>query len=270
MTYLEAILLGLVQGGTEFLPVSSSGHLVLVPWLLNITEPGLAYSAILHWGTVLAVLVYFRTDLLRILLAGLASLRTRSLEDAYARLGWWILLGTIPAVVLGLLFDEQFEALFGNPRAVSIFLFVTAGLLVVSERLSSKQRRADQLTWLEAVVLGLAQALAITPGISRSGATIAAGLGVGLEREEATRFSFLLGVPAVLGAGLLSFLDLLEAGVGAGQWPVLLAGFAAAALSGYAAIRWLLAYVRSHSLSVFAWYCVLMGGSMLLVSVFRG
>jgi len=270
MTMFEAVFLGLVQGATEFLPVSSSGHLVLVPWMLGIDEPGLTYSAILHWGTVLAVLVYFRADLVRIVVAGLKSIRTRSLDDPDARIGWWIVIGTIPAVVFGVFLKDGFERLFGNPRAVSLFLFFTAALLWTSERKAAQTRNAEDLPWFTALLIGLMQALAITPGISRSGATIAAGLEAGLKREEATRYSFLLGVPAVLGAGLLSLIDLLAAGIAAAQWPVLLAGFAAAAMSGYIAIRWLLEYVRKHSLKVFSVYCVLLGVGALLVSVLRG
>jgi len=270
MTLLESLFLGFVQGATEFLPVSSSGHLVLLPWLLKIPEAGLAFSALLHWGTVLAVLLYFWRDILRLLRAGLVSLGTRSLEDPDARVAWWIVIGTIPAVVLGMLFDDLFEELFGNPRPVALFLLVTATLLWVSERISAKTRSTEDLTWKEALLIGLAQALAITPGISRSGATIAAALVLGVRREDATRYSFLLGIPAILGAGLLSLLDLIGAGLSAGQWLVMLAGFLAAAATGYAAIRWLLNYVRSRSLTVFAIYCALMSVVMLLVSVLRG
>ena len=270
MNVLEAVFLGIVQGATEFLPVSSSGHLVLLPWLLNIAEPGLAFSAILHWGTVFAVLVFFREDLMRILAAGWKSLGTRSLEDADARLGWWIVIGTIPAVVLGLLFKDVFEQLFGRPRTVALFLIATAGLLFVSERISEKLRSTADLNWRDAILIGLAQALAITPGISRSGATIAAGLVLGLRREDATRYSFLLGIPAILGAGLLSLLDLFSAGMLSQQWPGMLGGFLAAAFTGYMAIRWLLSYVRNHSLNIFAFYCVLAGCSMFVVSLLRG
>lgn len=270
MTLLQAILLGILQGATEFIPVSSSGHLVLLPWLLVWPEPGLAFDAIVHWGTVLAVLVVFWRDLYRLLLAGLKSLRTRSLADPDSRVAWWIVVGTIPAAAIGYLFQDFFERLFSTPLAAAVFLLVTGFILSVSERLGSRTREAEEMSWFDALLVGLAQAAAILPGISRSGATIAAGLLLGVKRAAAARFSFLLVVPAVLGAGILSLVDLVGAGSLTGEWPLLVGGFLAAAVSGYLCIRFLLSYLRQGQLYVFAIYVWLFGAASLVVALVRG
>jgi undecaprenyl-diphosphatase len=270
MTVLEALVLGIVQGVTEFLPISSSGHLVLVPWLFGWSEPGLAYSAFLHWGTLLAVLAFFRHDLYRILLAWLTSLRDRSFEDPEGRIAWWIIIATIPAGVIGLVFQDFFETLFSSPRIVACFLLFTALILTISERLGGQKKSADEMQWYDALMVGLAQAAAITPGISRSGATIGAGLLRGITRASATRFSLLLMVPAIFGAGILSSLDLAKEGLLGYEWLVLMIGFISAAISGYFAIRWMVSYLTRHPLKVFAIYCAIVGVSGLLLSVFRG
>jgi len=269
MTLLQAILLGILQGATEFIPVSSSGHLVLLPWLLDWPEPGLAFDAIVHWGTVLAVLAIFWRDLYRLLVAGLKSLRTRSLAGPDARVAWWIVIGTIPAVIIGYLFQDFFEVLFGTPVAAAGFLLVTGVVLSLSERLGARVREAEEMSWLDALLVGLAQAAAIAPGISRSGATIAAGLFLGVKRASAARYSFLLSVPAILGAGVLSLLDLASEGGLAGDWPLLAASSLAAAVSGYLCIHFLLSYLRRGRLYVFAVYVWLFGAASLVVALVR-
>ena len=270
MTVLEALVLGIVQGATEFLPVSSSGHLVLVPWLFGWSEPGLVYSAFLHWGTLLAVLVFFRHDLYRILLAWLTSLRDRSFEDPEGRIAWWIIIATIPAGVIGIIFKDFFETLFSSPRIVACFLLFTALILTISERLGGQRKSADEMQWYDALMVGLAQAAAITPGISRSGATIGAGLLRGVTRTSATRFSLLLMVPSIFGAGILSSLDLAKVVLLSNGWLVLMVGFTSAAISGYLAIRWMVTYLTRNPLTVFAIYCAIVGVGGLLLSVFRG
>jgi len=283
MTLLEALVLGIVQGATEFLPISSSGHLVLVPWLLGWSKPGLAFSALLHWGTVLAVLVVFHRDLYQLLVAGLTSLRTRSLlvagltslrtrslEDPQARVAWWIVLGTIPAAIIGYLFQDFFEALFSKPIIVAIFLLITSIVLWTSERVGAQNRTTEGMSWLDALLVGLAQAAAIAPGISRSGVTISAGLLLGVKRASAARFSFLLMVPATLGAGILSLIELASEGVLVSDLPLLAIGFLAAAITGYLAIRWLLVYLTRRPLTIFALYCASVGLGGLLLSVLRG
>ncbi len=271
MSILEAIILGILQGATEFLPISSSGHLVLVPYLFTLAEPGLTLISIVHEGTLLAVLVYFRQDLWKIARGVLDGLRRRQpLATAESRLGWFIILGSVPAGAVGLLFADFFEEAFGAPAVAAGFLLVTAVLLVTGERLLSGKKDLAQLTWLDALVIGFFQMLALFPGISRSGSTITAGLMRGFDRATAARFSFLLGIPAILGAGLLSMVDLVQAGNLGSQWPALLAGFVAAALSGYACIHFLLTWLKQRSLYIFVGYVVLFSAASFLVIALRG
>jgi undecaprenyl-diphosphatase len=219
--------------------------------------------------------VIFWRDYIQLLRAWGLSIGRRSLAEPEARLAWFILVGTIPAVVVGLLFKDFVEALFGTPLAVGFFLLVTAGLLAGSEWLARRlrtPRTLEQMNWADAILIGVAQALALAPGISRSGSTMAAGLAMGLRREAAVRFSFLLGAPAFLGAGLLQLGDALAADPAevVARLPVLILGFAASALVGYLAIRWLLRYVRNHTLYIFAVYCVALGALVVALSLLRG
>ncbi|MCS7221944.1 MAG: undecaprenyl-diphosphatase UppP [Anaerolineae bacterium] len=270
MSPFQALILGILQGATEFLPISSSAHLVLVPWLLQWDPPGLLFDTMVHWGTLVAIVIFFWKDFLRLTAAVIRSLFQRSLVDPDARLGWGVIVGTIPATVLGYLFEGQFEALFLNFRAVSGFLFITALLLFLSERWGHQQRELRRMNLMDALWIGLAQALAITPGISRSGATIAAGLSRGLQREAAARFSFLLAGPAILGAGLLQVAQVVIGGeVNPDVWPVVI-GFLASAITGYLCIRFLLRYLQRRRLYAFAVYCALVGLSGLVLSFLRG
>jgi undecaprenyl-diphosphatase len=266
MRPLHALLLGLLQGATEFIPISSSGHLVLVPWLLGWPEAGLAFDTIVHWGTLLAVVVTFWRDLVLLTWAWLRGWRTRSWPDPEGRVAWLLLLGTLPAVALGLLLEEWFEALFTTPSAVSAFLIATGVLLMVSERLGRRESGEEQLRWWDALLVGLGQAAAIAPGISRSGATMATGLLRGLRREAAARFSFLLAIPVILGAGLLQLAKLAISGEANGEWLPLALGFVTAAASGYVCIRFLLGYLRRRSLYPFGLYCCAAGLVTLSVS----
>ncbi len=258
MTFIQALLLGILQGATEFLPVSSSGHLVIVPHLLGWPDPGLALDTLLHLGTLAAVLLYFRRDLWRLALAVWDSLRRRAMATPEARLAWLLVLATIPGAVLGFLFEDQLEQLFGMPRAAAAFLLVTAAVLALSELLSRRSRTLEVLTFRDALLIGLAQTMAIIPGLSRSGSTIAAGSLLGYQREDATRFSFLLAIPIVLGGGLYQLLKLTTGGVAGLGWNALV-GMLAAALTGYAAIAALLSLVRRHALWPFVAYLVLFG-----------
>ncbi len=260
MDLLQALALGIVQGLTEFIPVSSSGHLVVLPWLLGWPEPSVAFDATLHLGTLLALLVYLWSDIWSILGAWLAGWRHRNWSAPAGRLGWLIILATIPAVVAGVVLEEQFTVLFGSPGFVGAALVLTGCILVLSERFGSRLWGLEKLGAGSAVVIGVAQAVAITPGISRSGATIATGLAFGLSRTAAARFSFLLGMPIIAGAGLSQLVSLLRHGGGAGVGAATLAvGFLAAAVSGYLCISFLLAYLRRGSLYIFAAYCGLAG-----------
>jgi undecaprenyl-diphosphatase len=257
----RAVLLGALQGATEFLPVSSSGHLVLVPGLIGWESPSLAFDVAVHWATALAVLVYFRRDWLDMAASALRAARAGRLEgEPGARLGLLLLGATIPAGVVGVGLRDALEPLFGNPRLAALMLPVT-GLILLGAEFIERRRGAhggepsEGVDVPRALVIGAAQAVAIVPGISRSGMTIAAGMGAGLRREEAARFSFLLGTPAILGAALLE-LRSLQAGAGL---QLVAAGMLSAFLVGYGSIGWLLAYLRRRSLAPFAVYVIALG-----------
>lgn len=271
MDYLHAITLGLIQGATEFLPISSSGHLVLVPWALNWPNPGLAFDTMAHWGTLLAVIVYFFRDIVEIARDWLARVFRKGDATDNSRLAWLLIAGTVPGMLIGVVGEDFIEQLFASPAWVASFLLITAAILTVSERLGKRERGTEQLLLWEALLIGAAQGLAIAPGISRSGATIAMGLLLGLRRPAAARFSFLLSVPIVLGAGALQLFHLTtdSAGVSALTPIPILLGFLAAAISGYVCIRFLLSYLQRGRLYPFAAYCTLAGLAGLILVALR-
>jgi len=270
MNIFQAIVLGIMQGATEFVPISSSAHLVLVPWLLDWPEPGLVFDTIVHWGTLVAVLAVFWHDLVALARAWARSLVDRQLNPTEAKLAWLIIVGTLPGAPIGFFCEDFFESLFSSPGWVAALLLVTGAILTVSERLGKRQRSMGDLSWFDSVLIGLAQGLAIAPGISRSGATMAMGLLRGVQREAAARYSFLLATPIVFGAGLLQLVKLLQAGVVRAQLPPLIIGFLAAAISGYLCIEFLLAYLQRGRLYVFALYCWLAGFVSLIIFLMRG
>ena len=256
MTTLQAFILGLVQGLTEFLPVSSSGHLVLVPWWLGWDNPSLAFDTLLHWGTLLAVVIFFWRDWWEMLMALVHKVQGKPTEGK-DHLLFAILIGTIPAALLGFLFQDFFESLFGQPAAVAVFMIITGLLLVFAERWTKTHqqgRSMEKLSYWDALLVGVGQALAIAPGISRSGSTIAAGLMRGLDRPTAAKFSFLLGTPIIFGAGLLKLKDLVDMGTGDMGMTPLIVGFLTAFIAGILAIRYLLKYLQHHTLYIFAYY----------------
>ena len=259
MNPLRALVLGALQGATEFLPISSSGHLVLVPWLLGWDKPGLVFDTTVHLGTLVAVVAYFYRDLWALFVAWLRSLQQRDFSDDVARLAWLILVGTLPAALLGYLLQDFFEDLFGQPLWVALLLTATGLLLALAERLGERGRTLRSLNWRDALAVGLAQACAIAPGISRSGATISGGLVRGLNRPEAARLSFLLSAPIILGTGIFKLTDTVSVGVPAGQWATLPLGFVTSAVTGYLFIRFLMRYLQEHSLRPFAIYCACVG-----------
>ncbi len=273
MDLIEAIVLGILQGATEFLPVSSSGHLVLVPWYLGWDEPPLTFDVVVHLGTLTAVLVYFWRDWLTLIRAGWTALKTRSLhrnpdQDLDARLLVLLMVGTLPAALAGLLLESVFDQL-SEPPVVAALLLVTAGLLVFSERRLTANRSLGDLTLRDALTIGASQAFAILPGISRSGSTIAAGIARGLPRASAARYSFLLGTPIILGAGGKQMLNLLLGvePLGDGMALALVAGFASAAIVGYACIWFLMRLLQRRRLYGFAIYCAVFGTLSLLVAL---
>ncbi len=271
MSLFHALILGIVQGATEYIPVSSSAHLVLVPWLLGWPDSPFTFEVLVQWGTLVGVFIYFWRDLWDIVCDVVVGLvRRRPLETAPARMGWYIVLGTIPAVAFGFFLKDVFEAAFGAPVFVASLLLGTAAILTAAERFGRRERTTRDLGWLDALIVGIWQVTALFPGISRSGATIGGAMLRGFDRPAAARFSFLLSVPALLGGGLLAIADLLEAGTLAADLPALIIGFVAAAASGYLCIRWLLGYLQRRSLAVFAVYCALFGLFNLAVALARG
>ena len=252
---LQLLVLGLVQGLTEFLPVSSSGHLVAVPFLLGWELPTVAFDVAVHLGTALAVIVYFRRDLAAMLRGVLRRARGSGdqADRRAARLALLLAAASVPAGVAGIAFGGFFEGLFDDPQIAAVFLAVSGLILLAAEWLRSRRAEArplEEISVGDALTMGLAQAFAITPGLSRSGTTIAAGLGRGLSREASARFSFLLGLPAFLGAALIELPDL-EAGTALGG---VMAASLVAALVGFAAIAFLIRYLRTQSLRPFATY----------------
>lgn len=260
MGLFEALVLGIVQGLTEFLPISSSGHLVIVPALLDWPQPSLIFDATVHLATLVAVVAVFQSDIRSMIVAWWRGLLHRKpLETVEARLAWWVVLGTIPGVLVGILFQQTLEDLFSSPRAAASFLLVTALIMVVAELFGGRRREMRSLKWYESLLIGVGQAAAIAPGISRSGATISTGMYLGLNREAAARFSFILAIPIIAGAWLVQFIDFFRQGAATAEVSLLVVGFAAALVSGYLAIRFLLAFLRQRPLYVFAAYCVVAG-----------
>jgi undecaprenyl-diphosphatase len=268
---LEAIVLGIVQGLTEFLPISSTGHLRIVPAFLGWEDPGAAFTAVTQLGTMTAVLLYFREDLVRIAHSWLRSLRDPALRsELNARLGWYILLGTIPIGIFGLAFKDQIENGARDLYLIGTALIVLGLVLLLAERVGTRDRHIEQIDARDGFAVGFAQALALIPGVSRSGATITAGLFRGLDRPAAARFSFLLSIPAVVLSGLLELGSILsgEEGQHTSLFNLALATLLAFVV-GYASIAFLLRYLEHHSTVVFVIYRVALG-SLVLVLVSSG
>ncbi|MBI3914814.1 MAG: undecaprenyl-diphosphatase UppP [Chloroflexi bacterium] len=283
MTLLQAILLGIVQGLTEFIPVSSSAHLIFVPWLFQWNDPALnslAFDVALHLGTLIAVLAFFARDWVRLIRAGVASIVERKVGvDMDRRLVWYLAIGSIPGGIVGVLAESKVEELFHPPSAsaiiwIAIALATLGFVLFFADRLASHLRDLNQLTLRDAILIGLAQALAIFPGVSRSGSTITAGLALGLQRDAAARFSFLLSTPIIAGAGAKSLLTLLNqfrAGAfGSSELVLFVAGFLAAAVSGYICIRLLLRYLQNHPTNLFVYYRWAMAVVLIVIALGRG
>jgi undecaprenyl-diphosphatase len=265
VSVLEAIVLGITQGLTEFLPISSTAHLRIVPAFAGWEDPGAAFTAVTQLGTMAAVLLYFRADLARIARAWARSLRDREARhELDARLGWYIVLGTIPIGIFGILFKDQIENGARDLYLIGIALILLGLLLLVAERVARHDRPLERITTRDGVVIGLAQALALVPGVSRSGATLTAGLFLGLDRPSAARFSFLLSVPAVVLSGALEFASILD---GSNGEDVGLGALAVATLLafvvGYASIAFLLRFLAHHSTIVFVAYRVALGALVL-------
>lgn len=253
---IEAIFLGIVQGLTEFLPVSSSGHLLLGQYFLGLDQErfGLSFDVAMHLGTLLAVVSFFWRDLVRMALAFLRSLRHRDLSQPDQRLAYLVLASTVPAALLGYFLEDFFETVVRSPWVVVFNLVLVGILFIVGEVIGRRTRQASKLSFGEAIGIGVAQAAALVPGVSRSGATMTLGLFLGLKREEAARFSFLMSVPIIAGAGLLQLGEVISEGMSASDILLFGVGFVTSAVVGYWAIRFFLSYVVDHSLRAFAYY----------------
>lgn len=260
MTIWQAFILGIIQGITEFLPISSSGHLVITPFLLNWLIPEefiFPFNVLIQLGTLVAVIIYFWKYLFEIIIAVVKGIISKDpFGTKEAKLGWMVVLSTIPAVIGGLFLEDQVEAAFQSVQFTAFFLLFTALLLWVSEKFSTRIKNMEEITTLDAIIIGLFQVLAIFPGVSRSGSTIAGGVLRKLKREEAAKYSFLMSIPVMLGAGVMSINDLLSVSDLASFLPVLLIGFVTAGIVGYLSIHWLLQFLNKNKLSYFSIYCV--------------
>jgi len=257
MSILQAIVLGIVQGVTEFAPVSSSGHLILVPWALGwtiVNDPALnkSFDVALHMGTFIGAVIYFRRDLWHYIRAWVGSIQERRIATTDQRLAWAIVIGTIPGVLVGAAFESTIEDKLGQPVLIAVMLAVVGVVLYVVDRVARQDRGVDSIRPRTGLFVGIAQALALQPGVSRSGITITAGRAIGLDRETAARFSFLLALPIIAGAGGLKAIDIAQTGF-QGYLPQFIAGFLAAAVSGFLVIWFLLSYLRTHD---FFWFMI--------------
>jgi len=274
MDILQGIIIGIVQGLTEFLPVSSSAHLIFAQEFLGVNQPGIAFDVLLHLGTLIAVISYFFKDIIEMIKAFFGSIldifkgkfKEGFKEDPYKKLAWMVIIGTIPVGIMGILFKSEIEAIFSSLTIPALFLLITGVLLYVSQRVNVGQKDIKDSSIKEAILVGIGQACALIPGLSRSGTTIATGLLIGLDKEFAAKFSFLLAIPAILGATVTQ-LDEIGTGIDANLIPYIL-GFFAALISGYLAISILLKLIKEKNLDIFAFYCWILGGIVLVYSLF--
>lgn len=266
MTIAQAVVLGIVQGLGEFLPISSSAHLIIAPWLLRWPDPGLGFDVALHWGTLLAVLAYFRTDVWNLIKGFWHSLfpATRDIQNnIYQKLSWLLVIASLPGAIIGKMLESAAESSFrGRPLLIAGTLAAFGLVLWLADVAGKKLKDLNHITWKHALAIGLAQAAAIVPGVSRSGATIATGLFAGFKREDAARFSFLMSMPIIFGAGLVALKD----GFGGVSHQALAAGFIASAIFGFLSIKYLLRYLSRHDYKIFAWYRLI--AALVILSAF--
>ncbi len=260
MDIIQAIILGAVQGLGEFLPISSSAHLVVIPKIFNWQDQGLAFDVALHMGTLVAVLCYFRKEIFRIIVSfSTGIIKLSPFEEADSRLGWCILLGTVPGAIAGYLLEEKAATVFRNPSLVAVSMITLGVVLFFADRKSSSIVTVDKISFLLAFLIGLSQALAVIPGVSRSGITISTALLLNMKRDEAARFSFLLSIPIIAGAGFLEAGELLRAEFST----ALLAGIVSAGLFGFLSIKYLIAYVKVRTYLPFVIYRLIFGIAVL-------
>jgi len=271
MTILFSIILGIIQGLTEFLPISSSGHLVIFHDIFNWqTADNLSYDVFLHWGTLLALILFFYKDIIRYLSAFLQSLKKWDLKNNLdQKVAWLIILSMIPASLIGFYWEDLINSLFRNLFSVAIFLIIVGLLFLIVEKVSKKQLNFQSLSWQKSLILGLAQSVALLPGVSRSGATISTGLALNLNREAAARFSFLMSIPIVFAAGVKKAWDLKNLALSSQEILIYFLGFLAAMVIGYLTIKFLLEYLKNHTLNIFAYYRIILGILVLIYFVIK-
>lgn len=267
MTVFQALVLGILQGLAEFLPISSSAHLALAPWVFGWPEPGLAVDIALHVGTLVAVLVYFRDEWMRLLVAAFEIARTRRIEGVEQRRVLYLIVATIPGAIAGVLLNDYAESTFRSPALIASALAVMGLVLWYVDRTRPAGRPLESLGWSDAILIGIAQAAALLPGVSRSGATITAGRALSFDRASAATFSFLMSMPIIAAAAVFKVPHLLREG---GASLPLLVGVLASAISGWLAIAVIMRYVRSHSYGIFAAYRVILGVAVLALFYLRG
>jgi undecaprenyl-diphosphatase len=263
MSILQAIVYGAVQGVTEFLPISSTAHLILLPWFMGWPDPGLTFDVAIHLGTLVALVIYFRWEWIALAGSALGLIRGRT-QDPDARMALLIVLGTIPGAVCGVLFEETVENVLRDPKIISFTLIALALVLVVAEIKGHRKKNLDQISTLDAVFVGLAQALALIPGVSRSGVTITAGLFRGMKRDTAAKFSFYLSTPLIAGAVGKKMFDIFQLGLPADQLMPFAVGIVSAGIVGYLSIAFLLRYLQTHNTFLFVYYRIALGIVVLL------
>src|SRR5262245_1487293 len=268
MTILQAIIFGTVQGLTEFLPISSTAHLVLLPWFMGWPDPGLAFDVALHLGTLVALLIYFRADWFALIGSALGMVRGRT-QSPDARMAMLIVAATIPGAAAGALFEHKVEDALRAPPLIGFMLIAMALVLVAAEIVGSRKKSLDEISWGDALGVGLAQAFAIIPGVSRSGSTITAGLFLSMKRETAARFSFYLSAPIIAGAVGKKVFDILKSGIGLDQLSPFIVGIIVSGIIGYLAIAFLLRYLQTHNTFLFVFYRIALGIVVLLAFYYR-
>jgi undecaprenyl-diphosphatase len=265
MDQFHAALLGALQGLTEVLPISSSGHLILVPRLFGWPESGITFDVALHLGTMLALCAYFWRDIIELTFNFFTSFSTKGPRTPQQRLPFYIIAGTVPAALVGKMFEEPIETIFrSNPMLIAAFIIGFALLLAFADTMGAKRWKIEKFTLGSAIMVGIAQCLALIPGVSRSGITITTALMLGYNRESAAKFSFLLSLPIVAGAGILKLGHLLKHGIPPGETRPLLIGIVTSAIFGYASVAFLLKYVQRNSLYLFVWYRLIAGATVII------
>jgi undecaprenyl-diphosphatase len=268
MSIFQAIIFGAVQGLTEFLPISSTAHLILLPWFLGWPDPGLAFDVALHLGTLVALLIYFRAEWYALITSGLGILRGET-KSQDARMAMLIVAATIPGAVAGALFEHKVEDAFRSPALIAVMLIVMALVLLVAEFVGSRKKSINEVSWGDAITVGLAQAAAIVPGVSRSGSTITAGLFLNMKRNAAAQFSFYLSAPIIAGAVAKKMIDIAKSGAGGDHMMAVVVGIVSSGIVGYLAIAFLMRYLQTHNTYLFVIYRIALGIVVLLAFWFK-